>query len=139
MRIAVGHRLCRVLSISIAESFVISNYRSLSATQLLTEMFYCPNIQGRMRDTRKDTFLSRTDTYRQAVIKNRIVVLSASFETYFGNFLEAFIKSKTNLYDVVAVARKPAGDKLYGEVMKIRGLSERINKFAELAPAKVNQ
>lgn len=126
-----------LLSVTVAESYLLSNYNALSADRLLTDMFYCPWIRGRLDDVRKDTFLQRTNIYRQAIITNRIVVLSASFETYFANFLGAFIRSKSKLSDPASGAKTPAGNKLYGEVMKIRGLSERITKFGELAPAKI--
>lgn len=126
-----------LLSISIAESFVTANYSTLPTDRLLTEMFYVPSIRGRLNDTRKDTFLQRTGTYRQAIITNRIVVLSASFETYFLNFLDAFIRSKPALFDATTNKRKAAGDKLFSEVIKIRGLSARIIKFAELALSKI--
>jgi len=126
-----------LLSITIAESFIQTNYKDLPSDRLLTDMFYCPGIRGRLEDTKKDTFLQRTASYRQAVITNRIVVLSASFETYFANFLEAFIQSKPKLYDSAIGARTAEGDKLSGEVMKIRGLSGRITQFGVLANSKI--
>lgn len=126
-----------LLSITIAESFVITNYNDLPPNRLLTDMFFSPCIRGRLDNIRKDTFLQRTTTYRQTVITNRIVVLSASFETYFANFLDAFIQSRPKLFDPASGSKTTAGNKLYGEIMKIRGLSERITKFGELAPAKI--
>lgn len=126
-----------LLSVTVAESYVISNYNSLPADRLLTDMFHCPGIRGRLDDVRKDTFLHRANIYRQAIITNRIVVLSASFETYFANFLEAFMRSKVKLFDPATNTRTAAGNKLFGDIMKMRGLSERITKFGELAPAKI--
>lgn len=126
-----------LLALSIAESHVISNYANIPGDQLLTEMFYTPVLRGRLEDLRKDTYLSRVGTYRLAVITNRLVVLSASFETYFSYFLDAFIQTKPKYFDKAANARTPAGDKLLGDVTKIRGLSARIIKFGELAPSKI--
>lgn len=126
-----------LLSINIAESFLITNYANLGSGELLTDKFFVPEIRGRLDDTRKDTFLQRSSIYKQAVITNRIVVLSASFETYFSSFLDAYIKSKSNLYDKSSSLRTPQGDKLLGEVMKVRGLSSRIEKFSDLAPSKI--
>ncbi|MDD5389171.1 MAG: hypothetical protein PHD37_07485 [Gallionellaceae bacterium] len=126
-----------LLSITVTESFVTTNYNTLLPDRLLTDMFYIPGIRGRLDDVKKDTFLQRASIYKQAIITNRIVVLSASFETYFANFLDAFIRSKPKLFDPATSARTDAGNKLYGEIIKIRGLGERISKFGELAPAKI--
>lgn len=126
-----------LLALSIAESHVISNYASIPSDRLLTELFYAPALCGRLKDLRKDTYLTRVGTYRLAVITNRLVVLSASFETYFANFLDAFIQTKPKFFDKAAGARTAAGDKLLGEITKLRGLSARIVKFGELAPSKI--
>lgn len=74
-----------LLALSMAESYVLSNYADISAERLLTDMFHVPKLRGRLQDLRKDTFLSRVAIYRQAVITNRLVVLSASFETYLSS------------------------------------------------------
>jgi hypothetical protein len=126
-----------LLALSMAESYVISNYADISAERLLTDMFHVPKLRGRLQDLRKDTFLSRVGIYRQAVITNRLVVLSASFETYLSNFLDAFIQTKPKFWDKTAGSRTAAGDKFFGEVVKIRGLAPRLTKFGELAPAKI--
>ena len=126
-----------LLALTIAESHIVSNYNDLPTDRRLTDMFYAPELRGRLDDLKKDTYLGRVNNYRMAVITNRIIVLSASFETYLGNFIDAFIRSKPKLYSVANDERTPAGDKLYGEVTKIRGLSARIEKFAELANSKI--
>jgi hypothetical protein len=127
-----------LLALSIAESHVISNYSTISESSLLTDMFYVPELRGRLRDLRRDTYLERVPLYRQAVITNRLVVLSAAFETYLSNFLDAFIKTKPKFWNKTASTRTPAGDKFFGEVIKVRGLGQRILKFGELAPSKIN-
>ena len=126
-----------LLSITMAQSYVVTNYKDLPSDMLLTDMFYAPELQNRLRDLRRDTFLERVSIYQQRVITNRIVILSASFETYFSRFLDAYIASKPKLFDQAKSCRTAAGNKLYGDVMKIRGLSERITKFGELAPSKI--
>lgn len=126
-----------LLALSIAESYMVSNYASIPADRLLTDMFHVPKLRGRLEDLRRDTYLARVTLYRQAVITNRLVVLSASFETYLSNFLDAFIKAKPKLWDKTAAVRTPDGDKFFGEVVKVRGLSQRILKFGELAPSKI--
>lgn len=125
-----------LLALSMAESYVLSNYADISAERLLTDMFHVPKLRGRLQDLRKDTFLSRVAIYRQAVITNRLVVLSASFETYLSNFLDAFVQTKPKFWDKTAGSRTADGDKFLGEVVKVRGLSPRLRKFGELAPAK---
>lgn len=126
-----------LLALSIAESHVVSNYAAMPADRLLTDMFYVPRLRGRLEDLRRDTYLARLPLYRQAMITNRLVVLSASFETYLSNFLDAFIKTKPKYWDKAAAVRTPAGDKFFGEVIKIRGLGQRLVKFGELAPSKI--
>lgn len=126
-----------LLSITMAQSYVVTNYKDLPKDMLLTDMFYTPELQNRLRDLRRDTFLERVSIYQQRVITNRIVILSASFETYFSRFLDVYIANKPKFYDQANSCRTAAGNKLYGDVMKIRGLSERIIKFGELAPSKI--
>ena len=126
-----------LLALSIAESHVISHYTAIPADCLLTDMFYVPKLRGRLEDLRRDTYLTRLPLYRQAVITNRLVVLSASFETYLSNFLDAFIKTKPKFWDKTSAKRTPDGDKFFGEVIKVRGLGQRISKFGELAPSKI--
>ncbi len=126
-----------LLALSIAETYVVSNYTAIPGDRLLTDIFYVPKLRGRLEDLRRDTYLARVPLYRQAVITNRLVVLSASFETYLSNFLDAFIMAKPKFWDKATSARTPVGDKFYGEVNKVRGLGQRILKFGELAPAKI--
>jgi hypothetical protein len=126
-----------LLALSIAESHVVSNYSTIPADRLLTDMFYVPKLRGRLEDLRRDAYLARLPLYRQAVITNRLVVLSASFETYLSNFLDAFIRTKPKFWDKTTAARTPEGDKFFGEVIKVRGLSQRLVKFGELAPSKI--
>ena len=68
-----------LLALSIAETHVVTNYAAMPADRLLTDMFYVPKLKGRLEDLRRDTYLARLPLYRQAVITNRLVVLSASF------------------------------------------------------------
>jgi len=126
-----------LLSLTIAETHLLSSYSQIPHDRLVCDLFYAPELKKRLNDLKKDTFLSRVDTYRATVITNRIVILSASFESYFSSFLDQFIKSKPKYFDKAAGTRTPAGDKLYGETIKTRGLTQRIEKFAELANAKI--
>jgi hypothetical protein len=126
-----------LLAITMAQSHVIANYGALPADKLLTDMFYAPELKSRLGDLNKDRFLERVETYRTTVVANRLVVLSASFETYFSGFLEAFIRRKPKFFDGATDSRTKEGDKLYGDVIKVRGLAERITAFGELAPSKI--
>ncbi|MGZ2749609.1 hypothetical protein [Burkholderia stagnalis] len=126
-----------LLALSIAESHVISNYAGIPAERLLTDMFYTPKLNGRLRDLRKDTFLERTPIYRQAVITNRLIVLSASFEIYLSNFIDAFIKRKPKFWDSATSTCTADGNKFSSNVRQTRGLDQRILKFGELASSKI--
>ncbi|AYV45100.1 hypothetical protein CFHF_04240 [Caulobacter flavus] len=120
-----------LLCIAMAESHVVSNYKDIPASKSIDEMFYAPELRGRINALTRDTFLERTPSYRHAVVTNRIVILSASFEAYFSSFLDAYIQSRAKLFDAAIGSRTPAGDKLYGEVRKVRGLVQRIQAFSE--------
>lgn len=126
-----------LLALSIAESHVVSNYAAIPSNSLLTDIFYVPKLRGRLDDLRRDSYLARVPMYRQAVITNRLVVLSASFETYLSSFLDSFIKLKPKFWNKAATSRTPDGDKFFGEIIKVRGLDQRILKFGELAPSKI--
>lgn len=126
-----------LLSITMTESFVSSKYWELPPNQLLTDMVYVPEIRGRIDDINKDRFLQRAGNYRQSIVTNRVVLLSASFENYFREFLEAYLRSKPKFFDSQAGGRTAEGDKVFGEVQQTRGLSQKIRVFAEHAPAKI--
>lgn len=126
-----------LLALSIAESHVISNYAQISPERLLTDMFYVPKLDGRLRDLRRDTFLERVNVYRQSVITNRLVVLSASFEIYLSNFIDAFAKTKPKFWDSFKSSYTAEGNKFTGAVRQTRGLDQKILKFGELAPSKI--
>ena len=126
-----------LLSISIAETFVMARYAEIGNDTALDQIVYAPDVKGRLPTLRKDQYLSRVETYKDAVITNRVIILSASFELYLNNFIEAYMRNRPKFYDAGTSTRTPDGDKLYGETMKVRGLSPRVVKFAELAPFKI--
>lgn len=126
-----------LLSISIAESAVRSRYAEIGSSELLNEIVYAPEVKGRLENLTKDRYLDRVPRYKDAVITNRLIILSASFELYLNNFVEAYLAARPKFYDQTTGKRTVAGDKLYGEVMKVRGLSARIAKMAEEVPFKI--
>jgi hypothetical protein len=126
-----------LLSITIAESYVVSNYHEIPETQLIAERFYAPEIKGRLRDLTRSAFLERVGIYKEKVITNRTVILSAVFETYFSDFLDNYIKSKPKLFDKHTSSKTDLGNKFHSAIKKEKGLSNRIIKFGEIAPAKI--
>jgi hypothetical protein len=121
-----------LLCIVIAESHVIANYKDISPEVSINDIFYVPELKGRINALTRDAFLERSPGYRQAVVTNRIVILSASFEAYFTGFLDAYIANRSKLFDLITGQRTTEGDKLYGEVRKTRGLVQRIRTFSDL-------
>jgi hypothetical protein len=75
-----------LLCIAMAESHVIANYKDISPEASIHDMFYVPELEGRINALTRDAFLERSPGYRQAVVTNRIVILSAGFEAYFTSF-----------------------------------------------------
>lgn len=126
-----------LLSISIAESAVRGRYAEIGTTAVLNEIVYAPEVRGRLGSLTKDRYLERVPRYKDAVITNRLIILSASFELYLNNFVEAYLAARPKFYDQAAGKRTAAGDKIFGDVMKVRGLSARIVKMAEEAPFKI--
>lgn len=119
-----------LLCIGMAESYVVTKYADIPEGLSIHDMFYAPELKGRINGLTRDTFLERSPGYRHAVIANRIVILSASFEAYFTSFLDAYIASRGKLFDAAAAKRTAEGDKLFGEVRKTRGLVPRIQTFS---------
>jgi hypothetical protein len=141
LKVVWGHSChsmwAELLSISIAESAVRSRYADIGSSVLLSDTVYAPEVTGRLGTLTKDRYLERLPRYKEAVITNRLIILSASFELYLNNFLEAFLAARPKFYDQTTGKRTVAGDKIYGEFMKVRGLSGRIVKMAEEAPFKI--
>ncbi len=121
-----------LLCVAVAESHVITNYADISPGASIHNMFYAPDLKSRINNLTRDVFLERSSSYRQTIVTNRIVILSASFEAFFTSFLDAYIANRTKLFNTAANKRTADGDKLYGDVRKARGLVERIRVFAEL-------
>lgn len=127
-----------MLSISIAESVVGIRYAEIESPAILNEIVYAHEVEGRLATLTKDRYLERVPRYKDAVISNRLIILSASFEVYLNNFfVEAYFAARPKFYDQATRKRTVAGDELYGEVMKVRGLSARIAKMAEEVPFKI--
>ena len=64
-------------------------------------------------------------------------MLSAPFELYLNNFVEVYLIARRQFHDQSTGRRTVVSDKIYGEDMKVRGLSARIKKMAEEVPFKI--
>jgi hypothetical protein len=126
-----------LLCISMAESHVVSNYKEISPTTSIHELFYAPELTGRINALTRDVFLKNSASYRHAVVTSRIVILSAAFEAYFISFLDAYINNRSKLFDSTANQRTTEGNKLFGEIRSARGLEQRIRTFAGLTGSKI--
>jgi hypothetical protein len=127
-----------LLSISMGEMLLVTRYMDIPDNALLERMVYSPEVQGRLHGLTKDRFLAKAREYKDSVVTNRVIFLSASFELYLNNFIESYIAQKPKLFDLATSRRTADGDKIYGEAMKIRGLSNRIREFAALVPFKIH-
>ena len=126
-----------LLCTRVAESYVITNYSTIPSSKSIDEMFYSPELDGRINDLNPDVFLRNLSNYREDIVTNRVVILSASFEAYFGSFLDAYINNREKYFDISEGKRSKEGNKLYGEVIKVSGLVPRIQKFVELTGAGI--
>ncbi len=120
-----------------SEIYLLANYKDLPGDTPLTSLFYAPTVKGRLDSLTKDMFLERANRYKEAIITNRVIILSAAFETYLSNFFDKYIMDRPKFFDTSTNQKTPAGNKIHGEIFKVRGLSQRIDKFAELAPSKI--
>ncbi len=127
-----------LLCIEIAKSHVVANYKDIPPEASIPDMFYVPELRSRINALSRNSFLARSSDYRHAVITNRIVILSAAFEAYFTNFLDAYIANRSKLFNSTTNQRTTEGDKLFGEIRKTRGLVQRIRTFANLTGSKIN-
>ncbi len=127
-----------LFSISVTEATILGRYSEIGKDELINDFFYSPQTKNRLGRVMKDDYLIRASGYKASVITNRIIILSASFELYLNNFIDSYIERKPKFYDKSTQKRTLAGDKLYGEVTKVRGLSARIKKMADIAPFNIN-
>ena len=118
------------------ESWTRSNYGDLGSTPTLDHVIYAPESAGRLKNLTRDRFLANADDYLVHIVTNRVVILSSAVESYFLDFLELYMKNRSKYWS--SGNYTPAGNKLYGDVRKVRGLRERVESFAALAPAKIN-
>ena len=110
--------------------------RTSSPSTSIHELFYAPELNGRISALTRDVFLENVATYRHSVVTNRIVILSAAFEAYFKSFLDAYIANRRKLSDPVTQEKTVHGNKLFGEIRRTRGLVQRVQKFAEMTNSK---
>jgi hypothetical protein len=117
--------------ISATEQNLIADYSTIGIDFSLTDLHYVPELRKRLGLYKKDVFLSKLNEYRSTIINNRIVVLCAAFEAYFLYFLDSYIENRPRYYNTATSSRTNAGNKLYGEIKKARGLVARINAFSD--------
>ncbi|MFC7053843.1 hypothetical protein ACFQI3_14215 [Hansschlegelia quercus] len=121
-----------LLCVSISEATIFSSYPVIDKKRALSDFFYAPALSSRLKNFTKDEFLGRTHLYRTSIITNRVVIISASFELYFSRFLDLYIENRSKYFDQKSRVRTQRGDKLYGDVSKVRGLVSRVNQFSDL-------
>ncbi len=131
---------CKTLWIEIAALRYLENdlrgrYAEIGSSVILTDLVYAPECKGRINDSTKDEVLARIDHYITHAVTLRVVLLSACFETYFSEFLIAYLAHRSKYF--VGGVRTPLGNKVYGEVMKVRGLRHRVEAFCKSTNAKI--
>lgn len=139
---AVWGDACHTMWIELAAlrctaAFTQGNYMAIPDDRPLTDLIYAPESKGRMDDVTKSVLLGRMDRYMQAVVTGRVVLLSAAFELYFRYFLDAYLMARPKYFNSSKSTRTDAGNKVYGEVAKVRGLAERVVKFGEETGARI--
>lgn len=126
-----------LLSIRCTHAHLLSQYGALSDRVLLTEIVYSPESKGRLNDITPAIFIKRLDRYLQAVVTDRVVLLSAAFEQYFWHFLDDYLKSKRKYFDPATAARTAEGHAVFGSIKGTRGLAERITSFSVKTGSKI--
>ncbi|WP_433935478.1 hypothetical protein AB3662_12190 [Sorangium cellulosum] len=118
-------------------AFVHVNYRDLGAKSPITAFFHAPESRDRIDDVTTDVFIERFDRYRISVVTSRVVLLSAAFELYFGSFLDDYLKGRAKYFDRSSNTFTTEGNRVSGEIRKIRGIPERVEAFGDLTSAKL--
>ncbi len=126
-----------LLALRCTQAKLQAEYGTTSKKILLTDLIFSPEARGRLQDIRVDEYLSRCPRYLQNVVTDRIVLLSAAFELYFRHFLQDYLQSRAKYADRRSGSLTTEGNRIQGEVMKVRGLAERVDAFAAETGAKI--
>mgnify|MGYP003382988049 CR=1 FL=1 len=70
-------------------TFVHNNYAIIADKTPLTNVIDTPESKGRLDSLTRSSFLEHFESYVEAVVTGRVVLLSAAFELYFRYFLDA--------------------------------------------------
>lgn len=131
---------CKSMWIELAALAHLNNsirgrYSEIGADSILTEWIYAPECNGRIDDTKPEMVLSRFSEWTSSVALSRVVLLSAGFESYFESFLSEYLSARPKFTTTTGLSK--AGNKVMGEVMKTRGLSNRVQVFADETGSKI--
>lgn len=124
---------CNTMWIEIAairhlETTLRAEFPSIASNAQLSSIIFTGEAEGRVLRT-KHQLLAGIDEFVDYSVTIRVVLLSSAFEAFFESFLDSFLRARTRYY--VAGTRTRAGDKVFGEVIRQRGLVQRILKFSE--------
>ena len=127
-----------LLSVRCTVAYIHEHYSEFTPSVALSSRVYAPESRGRLDDVTPDVFLERAPLYQTSIVTSRVVLLSAAFELYFGYFLDTYLEARPKYWDAGTVGFTTEGNRVLGEVRKLRGIVQRIEKFGELTTAKLN-
>ncbi len=126
----------QILALRQTNAYVVGQFDRLTDANM-TDYVHAPECATRLQGFSKRKYAAELESVIEDAVTTRLVLLSAAFEMYFADFLEAWLQRRSKYFDEATGERTPAGNKLSGEVLKVRGMVPRVEKFAELTGARI--
>ncbi len=125
-----------ILALRNLEGFLRARYYETSPQAELTDITYAPECKGRLDSLHKDYYLDNVDEFVNNLTAVRVVLLSASFESYFYEFMDEYLQHRPKYFNAATGTRTDAGDHVYGQVRSQRGPILKLETFSTLTGAK---
>lgn len=124
-----------LLALRCTQADLASRRVSFTAPPLLTDVVYAPECNGRLKDDTVTRFLDAFPQYQAQVVSSRLVLLSASFESFFDDFVELYLAGRQKY--VNAGEHTKAGKTILEKTGKARGLEAKVRTFSDSTGCKI--
>lgn len=120
-----------------AGTYLVSRFDLPQLTQRLETLVYAPESAGRLKTITGREYLDELPQYLGGTVTDRVVLLSAGFESYFRVFVETYLRKRHKYSDAGTGELTTAGGRVMGAIFSTRGLSERVTKFSLETNARI--
>lgn len=125
----------QTLALRHLETGLRANYAEIGPDTSVAAITYSPEARDRLDDATKDFLLDRIQYFIDYNVTLRVVLLSSAFESYFSAFLEDYLNNRKKYF--TDGSRTSEGNKVFGEIMKTRGIEERVRAFSAWTGSKI--